>query len=135
MLSSTFFQEYTDAKRDKALKTYDHLAFGMDDYGPEEEPDGPWTEEWTEDDLITLLAQEHQDDDASLVLQFEEAIQETIQNDADLSAYFSTYEEARRRLSERFKTRGFWPMSKGKGKGFGGKKGASKGGFKGNSLA
>ena len=45
-------------------------------------------------------------------MQFEEAITEAIQGDADLAAYFSTYQEARRRLSEKARTRGFWPMSK-----------------------
>ena len=39
-------------------------------------------------------------------------ISETIQNDAELSAYYSTYQEARRRLNERVKVRGFWPVQK-----------------------
>ena len=72
------------------------------------------------------------DEDAALVVQFEEAITEAVQNDTDLAAYFSSYHDARRRLTERAKFRGFWPVKKG-GKS-GGKIGFGKGPGKGKSL-
>lgn len=37
MLGSSFFQEYTSGKKDKGMKTYDHLAFGVEE--AEEYPD------------------------------------------------------------------------------------------------
>ena len=60
------------------------------------------------------------------ILHFEEAVNESIQADSELSAYYSSYQDARRRLNDRVKSRGFWPVRKGsfekgrkgKGKGF-----------------
>ena len=130
LLGSGFFQDYTGAKREKVYKTYDHTAFHL-----EEELDGENGEHETyfisedplDDDLLETLAAED-DEDALMVMQFEDSIAETIQNDADLSAFYSTYQDARRRLSERARVRGFWPVQKkgdkGKGKG---KKGKGKG--------
>ena len=62
------------------------------------------------------------DEDALLVQQYEDALIETLQGDAEVSACLNTYLEARRRLSEKARVRGFWPKGRGKGKkGFGGK--------------
>ena len=55
---------------------------------------------------------------------FESAATDVVQGDEDLAAAFSTYMEARRKLSEKYRARGFWPISKGKSKG---SKGKSKG--------
>ena len=69
-----------------------------------------------------------------MILQFEDAVAEVVQGDHDLAAFFSTYQDARRRLSERVRVRGFWPVKKGFGKKGAWKgKGPSKG--KGSSLA
>lgn len=128
MLGSGFFQEYTSGRKDKQLKTYDHTAFSIEEVMDETDTEAYWvTEDSLDEDLLeTLAAQE--DEDASLILQFEEAVVDNLQQDPELSAYFSTYQEARRRLSEKVKTRGFWPIRKGeKGKSFG--KGKSKGKF------
>lgn len=57
---------------------------------------------------------------------------ETVQSDPDLCAFYSTYQDARRRLADRVRTRGFWPACKGSGKP-GNKGGKGKG--KGKSLA
>ena len=78
-----------------------------------------------EDDILETLAAEN-DEDAILVMQFEDSISETIQSDSELAAYYSNYQEARRRLSERVKVRGFWPINRRSDKGFG-KKGKGKG--------
>ena len=133
MLGSSFFQDYTGAKREKNMKTYDHLAFNVDEVEEDEEHDTHWTvDDPLDDETLAQLANDN-DEDAAMVVQFEDAVTEAVQSDADLAAYFSSYQEARRRLTERAKFRGFWPVRKG-GKS-GGKKGFGKGGGKGKSLA
>ena len=128
MLGSGFFQEYTGGHRDKQLKTYDHTAFAIEEVVDEPEAETYWmTEDSLDEEALEILAAQD-DEDASMILQFEDAVVENLQQDPELSAYFSTYQEARRRLSEKVKTRGFWPIRKGeKGKGFG--KGKTKGKF------
>lgn len=116
MLSSQFFQDYTGAKRDKGLKTYDHMAFSMDDVSSDDS-DTALHSDVLEDDCIATLAMEHQDEDAVLIMQFEEAVMDSIQSDSELSAFYSAYQDARKRLAERFRTRGFWPVKGGKGQG------------------
>ena len=86
-------------------------------------------EDINEDDLLETLAAEN-DEDVILVMQFEDSISETIQSDAELAAYYSSYQDARRRLNERVRVRGFWPVTKRFEKG-GGKKGKVKGKGKG----
>ena len=113
LLGSGFFQDYTGIRRDKAGKTYDHTALHMDD-----EPEH-------EQEAFVPLAAEN-DEDVILVMQFEDSISETIQSDSELAANYSNYQEARRRLSERVKVRGFWPINRRSDKGFG-KKGKGKG--------
>ena len=116
MIGSNFFQEMTGNRRGKSLKVYDSQTFVAEDDEEAFSESFMVTEDMLDEETIEILATEHQDDDASMVMQFEEAITEAIQGDADLAAYFSTYQEARRRLSEKVRTRGFWPMSKGYGK-------------------
>ena len=125
LLGSGFFQDYTGLKRDKNVKTYDHMAYHMDDDNEGEHETFLAHEELLEDDVLEALAAEN-DEDAILVMQFEDSISETIQADAELSAYYSSYQDARRRLSERVKVRGFWPVSRRFDKGRG-KKGKGKG--------
>ncbi len=129
MLGSGFFQELTSGKKEKALKTYDHTAFNVEEEMEEDSDLAFWTsDEVIDDDLIETLAAEN-DEDAMTILQFEEAVNESIQTDSELSAYYSSYQDARRRLNDRVKSRGFWPVRKGsfekgrkgKGKGFKGK--------------
>ena len=62
---------------------------------------------------------------------FELAASETLQDDPSLAEAFNAYQDARRRLSEKFRNRGFWPTTKGSyysGKGRGGKLNKGKGG-------
>ena len=136
MLGSGFFQELTGNRRDRTLKTYDHQAFNLEE---ETEPsDGEhsfWTtvDESLDDNVLEALAAED-DEDALMVLQFEDSIAEMVQADNELSAFFSSYQDARKRLSEKTRFRGFWGVSrKGDGKGFGKKgkfsKGKGKGGL------
>ena len=133
MLGSQFFQEYTSGKREKGLKTYDHTTLVMDSGDEGESTFWSQEEPWDEETLESLAAE---DEDAALVLQFEGAVMESIQEDTDLAVYYTSYIEARRRLNEKAKSRGFWPVSKGSkgGNNQKGSKGKSKGrGFR--SLA
>lgn len=129
MLGSGFFQEYTGGRKDKQLKTYDHTAFSIEEVMDEQEADTYWmTEDSLDEELLEVLAAQ-EDEDAALILQFEEAVVDNLQQDPELSAYFSTYQEARRRLSEKIKTRGFWPIRKGEKGKFAGGKSKGKGKF------
>ena len=128
LLGSGFFQEYTGARRDvKSSKNYDHTAFQVDEDWDADHEIFATQDDMPEDEILETLAAEN-DEDAILVMQFEDSIADTIQSDSELAAFYSTYQDARRRLSERVKVRGFWPVSKRFDKGFGKKgKGKSKG--------
>ena len=128
MLGSSFFTEFTSGKREKNQKTYDHLAFGVDEV-EEYSEDHAWEGDDTlEEDNLEILAAE--DEDASMILQFENALMDTVQEDKELATFYVSYQEARKRLLEKSRSRGFWPSrslkggKKGKGKGV---KGKSKG--------
>ena len=87
MLGSSFFQEYTSGKREKSQETYDHMAFQVEDQ-EESMEDPTWeSEEAVDKEGLETLAME--DDDASLVLQFENAVMDTIQDDKELATYFN----------------------------------------------
>ena len=113
MLGSNFFQEMTGLKREKGLKTYDHHTFAMDE-GSDAEAETFWTADdmGLDDQAIEVLASED-DEDATLILQFEDAVSELVQNDQELGALFSTYQDARKRLAEKVRFRGFWSVKKG----------------------
>ena len=134
MLGSTFFQDYTGQKKMKG-KVYDAYAMHTED-AIEQEPESTYhtcdegsvaEEEWVE-----ILAAEG-DEDAILICDYEGTLQDVVQEDGALASAYNAYAEARRRLTDRFKNRGFWNGSnssqKGKGRG-----GFSKGKGKGNSY-
>lgn len=128
MLGTSFFNEMTGNGR-KATKTkvYDQINVASDINEATGEMDEQSfafaADEWTEEDMTEAMAQEG-DDDAIYIMDFENAASEVLQSDEELATAYSSYVEARRKLSEKFRSRGFWPVSKGKGKGF---KGKSKG--------
>ena len=120
MLGSGFFHDVTGAKKIKG-KIYDNHALIAEDVAESEQV--LVAEETFEEDFVDQLAAEG-DDDAILVCEYESAMQDTIQEDEELAQAYNAYTEARKRLSDRFKNRGFWPSSgsfKGKSKGFKGK--------------
>ena len=123
MLGAGFFQEYTGAKKTR-LKTYDQSAFHTEDL-PEGDETAFAMDDELDDDFIETLLQEG-DEDAILVSEYESAINDTIQDDQELAVALNAYSDARRRLSERFRNRGFWPIRSSKGKGKGSFKGKSK---------
>ena len=113
MLGSAFFQDYTGAKRDKTLKTYDHMAFNMETTEEDDEYEAYWAmDDALDDDTIATLASEN-DEDASLIMQFEDAVNESVQSDPELAVLFSSYQDARRRLTERVQVQGFLACEKG----------------------
>ena len=78
MIGSGFFQDMVGTKREKGLKTYDHTAFTLEDVSEnqESEHDTFWTqEEYLDDNILETMAAED-DEDAALVLQFEDAVAE-----------------------------------------------------------
>ena len=105
MLGSGFFHDVTGAKKVKG-KIYDTHTLLADDGGESEQV--LVAEEGFEDDFVDQLAAEG-DDDAILVCEYESAMQDTIQEDEELAQAYNAYTEARKRLSDRFKNRGFWP--------------------------
>ena len=54
------------------------------------------------------------DEDAQLINQFEENLINLLQEDDEMTVLMSAYADARRRLAEKSRNRGFWPTSKGK---------------------
>eukprot|EP00435_Cladocopium_sp_Y103_P060979 s1182_g22.t1 len=131
LLGSRFFQDLQTGGRGTSsrLKTYDL------NYAEEaEEVHHTWAAEpeMDEDAIHQLLLEEH-DEDAHFVQDFEEQILLTCQDSQELAACFNTYQEARDRLRDKARSRGFWPIrgsqSKGKGRSGGGKKGKSFGGY------
>ena len=134
MLGAGFFQGMTGNRKDKSLKVYDTNAFMVDEVdGEGGDPDVFLTaDDGWEDDCLDTFAAEN-DEDATVVMQFEDAIMDTIASDQELSSFFSTYQDARRRLAEKGRVRGFWPVRKSFEKGKKGGKGKAKG--KGQSLA
>ena len=136
-LGAGFFQEMLGAKNQSSKqKIYDAKAFVAEQPTDEEMEmgDAMVSEEVLTGDFIEAL-QADGDEDAVLVAQFENATMDAIQEDEELASCYTAYQEARRRLQERFRHRGFWPSTKGgKGKGSKGKgKGFQRSG-KGQSL-
>ena len=133
MLGANFFQDMTGARRGRG-KTYDQATLVADS----EDVDDNATlnvnsEEYlVEEDHFEALFQDslHEgDEDAALIQEFEAAATDLIQSDEELAMAYNAYSEARRRLSEKFRSRGFWPVTGGKNKGRGFAKGGSKGKF------
>lgn len=124
MLGAGFFHEVAGSKRNTRLKTYDQANVAED-----ADPDEPSfladvTEETAfvlDDETIDALVLEG-DEDAALVQDFEGMANDVLQSDEDLAHSFTAYTEARRRIAEKVRSRGFWPpssSSKGKNKGRG----------------
>ena len=107
-------------KRSVKTKVYDQVNVTADDHEHAAEMDdasfATSHEEILDDEMIEVLVAEG-DEDASFVADFEQAATEVLQNDPELAPAYSTYVEARKKLSEKVKSRGFWPV-KGRGKGW-----------------
>ena len=89
-------------------------------------------EEMEEDQVLAVLLEEG-DETALLIQEFEDQVIHVCQDAPELAMAFSTYQEARQKLREKARSRGFWPVKGSKGKGKVKKKG--KGGRRYQSLA
>ena len=122
LLGAAFFHDVTGLKKGAKTKVYDQTVLVSethdDSYEHEDPPHMP--EEMLNDEHLEALAAEG-DADAALILDFEQAAQDAVQEDQDLAVAMVSYQQARHRLQERFKNRGFFPArpfpSAGKGKG------------------
>ena len=124
LLGSRFFHEVHAGKQhNPRTKTYDTTALLT-----EEEPtlltapQYPIDDEFgfvgdcMDDNIVEQMAEDG-DPDAVVCMQFEEGLMETLQNDADMASCLNAYTEARKRLADKTKGRGFWtPVKKGFGK-------------------
>ena len=74
-----------------------------------------------EEDVLTAEHLEYLvsqgDEDANVVQQFERDFEEMLQEIPDMQQAMVSYNEARQRINDRRRSRGFWPTGKGKGKG------------------
>ncbi|CAL1145947.1 unnamed protein product [Cladocopium goreaui] len=77
---------------------------------------------WDEDQAIVYLA-EQGDEEAQLTKDFEDQLIEVCQENQDLAMCYNSYAEARAKIRDRLRHRGFWPATGGKGRGKSGKKG------------
>ena len=128
LLGSRFFNEVQSGTSRTAgrMKTYD-VNF-VDEPGDVENVEYGETvlystEAW-EEYAFETLSQEG-DEDCLLMQQFEDALVESLQGDAEIASCLNTYVEARQRLLDKAKSRGFWGGRSQKGK----SKGKSKGSF------
>ena len=105
-----FFQEITSQKKGCRTQVYDQANLTLDasvDDQPDQETILNAADD-TLDDFIEEMVHEG-DSDALLIADYEQAIAETLQEDADLATAYSAYQQARHRLTERYKNGGFWP--------------------------
>ena len=138
MLGAGFFQDMTGQKKNIKTKIYDQAALvATGDDEPEDVQSVPENSvdlaAVAEDDFVDQLINEGEDLDAVFLADFEGAAAEILQSDPELSMAFSAYSDARKRLSDKFKNRGFWPVTGGKGRGSSWK-GKNKGKGKGSSV-
>ena len=111
MLGAGFFHEITSGKKVNKLKTYDaSMMAENDDEDVSQAMLADVPEDLNEDDLIDTVVQEG-DTDTILAADFETASSDVLQGDEELAGALNAYTEARRRLSEKVKSRGFWPLS------------------------
>eukprot|EP00435_Cladocopium_sp_Y103_P018806 s1370_g4.t1 len=116
LLGAGFFQDVTGQKRTK-LKTYDQATLAMEDVEDESHEGALIADsEIPEDEMLEVFVADG-DDDAIFITDFENAAAEIIQGDQELAAALTSYTDARKRLNEKMRYRGFWPVSNSKGKG------------------
>ena len=112
LLGSKFFHEVqAGSKFPNRVKTYDVNAVFDEDSGSgfPEDDHVFMGETWDESEI----AYDDNDPDAIVCMQFEESLVDALQSDADLAACYNTYLDARKRINDRSRNRGFWGNSKG----------------------
>ena len=108
ILGATFFNEMTGAKKQVKNKVYYSTTLvAEEDYDEEAHLAAP--DEMGEDEILECLLSEG-DPDATLIADFETAAVELMQEDSALASAYTAYQDARRRLADKSKFRGFWPL-------------------------
>eukprot|EP00435_Cladocopium_sp_Y103_P019643 s813_g4.t1 len=126
MLGTSFFNDMIGLKKARG-KIYDQQALLTEDLHDESSEGAALiADDLGEEEFLEQLLHD-EDEDALLIADYEPAAADTLQSDEDLAAAFTSYSEARKRLSDRFKNRGFWPIGAGTGKGKSKNAGANKG--------
>lgn len=125
LLGSKFFNEFQTGKSSQKTRVYDaHVT-----QTPEETEPPPhvqethtdrayhvWEDEGDLDPEFLEILVSQEDTDAICVASFETELEEFFQETPELHDAMTTYIEARGRLLEKKKNRGFWPTKGGKGK-------------------
>ena len=110
-LGAGFFHEVTTGKKINKSRTYDSTALIANEIEPDEAQTYVLEDEQAlEEEFVEALVADG-DDDALLVSEFEAAVSDVIQEDGELAAAYTTYTDARKRLAEKFRHRGFFPSS------------------------
>ena len=144
LIGSKFFHEFqTGGKSTAKTKVYDSLVTEETEIlsepaGSERAAFVTYVDDDQELDPETVEIYAAQEDpDACLIQSFEAEFEDYLQETPEMSSALLSYVEARQRLADRRKTRGFWPpSSKGGGKkSFKGGKGKGKRSGKGNLLS
>ena len=76
--------------------------------------DAFFQDHWEED---AILFSEENEQDALVIQPVEDSLVEVLQSDPETAQCFHSYLEARKRITERDKNRGFWPVNGSGGKG------------------
>ena len=112
LLGSKFFGEVQQGSTKGLTRTKTYDANMSDELEPEQE--GVFmSAEVPEEALYGILAAEG-DEDALVIQQFEDAILDTLQSDPEIASCLNAYVDARKRLMDKAKGRGFWAPSKSK---------------------
>eukprot|EP00435_Cladocopium_sp_Y103_P029744 s2451_g7.t1 len=126
LLCSKFFQELQGGRGTQVKKAYD-VYTADDEESIHQVSTDMGSNEIDEDQAIQMMADQG-DEDAAFIAEFEDQIVDALQDNVELSSCFVSYQEARARVRERARSRGFWPV-KGKSSGKGAKKGKSPNGW------
>ena len=111
LLGAAFFSEMTGQRKANRSKVYEPDTLHVEEADPETQEAFLAGAEDNEEEYIDGLADQG-DEDATLVADFEMAATETLQDDQSLAEALNAYQDARRRLSEKYRNRGFWPTSR-----------------------
>eukprot|EP00435_Cladocopium_sp_Y103_P013949 s3079_g3.t1 len=124
LLGSKFFHEVQSGqKTSMRSKTYDVNVAVEDEWHNTDEDVAYVGESWEEPEI----PYDENDPDALVCMQFEDSLVDALQGDQELALCYNAYLDARKRLTDRNKNRGFWNSSKGSQNQFKGKgKGKSK---------
>ena len=118
LLGSSLCQDYIGTRRDKNAKTYDNTTHHVDDEPEGENDTYAMYDDVNEDKWLKTLAAEN-DEDATLVMNLGNRFLNLFKSESEFSLYYySSYQDARRRLSEGANVRGFWLVRKRSDKGF-----------------